>query len=631
MTSGTNGGTGPGPFAFLQRLRERNMVRYVVAYLAAGWLVLQVIGELGDNGILPRVVFRAGFALYLTALPGALIVAWFHGAEGRQDVPRIEKILLGLVGVVALLATGLVVRANLAAADDSARRVELPPDEDPTRVAVLYFEPRGGDDAEFLAAGLTEALIDELSGIEALHVVSRNGSQLFRGSTAPPDSMGRTLQAGTLVGGTVAQAGERVRVEVTMTNPTSGDQFASVRLERPRAEIFTLQDQLADTVAVFLRSKIGIELGERRLRAGAANAEAWELVQRADKAEDDAGVLIANGDPDAAGRSFDAADSLLAAAEAADGGWVEPTVRRGWLAYRRSRLGGMDRNASAQWIERGIEHAGRAVSRDSTGAGAREAHATLLYWKYLLNLAATPEEAQRLYDSAEAGFRAAIAADRNRASALASLSHLLLNRGDIPEAKLSALQAYQADPFLENTNLTIWRIFTSSWSLGDGVEARRYCDEGVRRYPADFRFAQCRLMLLGLPDQTPDPAAAWPLVEEFAARSPQQVSAVNRQRGLMYIAMGLARLGLADSAAAVAVQGRADPEIDPLREVAFLESIVRTQLGDAEEAVRQLSAYLAANPGARESYRRDAERREMPWYHRALLDEPRFRSLVGLR
>lgn len=626
--------TGPGergPFAFLQRLRERHLVRYLLAYLAAGWVVLQVIGELGDNGILPPVVFRAVFALYLSALPGALIVSWFHGAKGRQDVPRIEKVLLGVVGIFALSTTGLVVRANLTPADESTRRVELPPEEDPTRLAVLYFEPRGGGDAEFLAAGLTEALIDELSGIEGLHVVSRNGSQIFRGSAAPPDSIGRTLQAGTLVGGTVAQAGDRVRVEVTMTNPVSGDQYASVRLERPREEIFNLQDELADTVSVFLRSKIGIELGERRLLAGAKNVDAWELVQRADKAEDDAGILLANEDPEAAGRSFDAADSLLASAETTDPGWIEPTVRRGWLAYRRSRLGGMDRTQSAQWIDRGLDHANLALSRDSTSAGAQEVRATLAYWKYLLNLGASPEEAQRLYDEAEAGFRAAIAADPNRASALASLSHLLLNRGDVPEAKLSALQAYRADPFLENTNLTIWRIFTSSWSLGDGVEARRYCDEGVRRYPADYRFTQCRLMVLGLPDQEPDIAAAWPLVEEFAALSPPQVSDVNRQRGLMYIAMGLARTGLADSAAAVAVRGRADPEIDPLREAAFLESIVRTLLGDAEEAVRQLSAYLAANPGAMESYRRDAERREMPWYHRALLDEPRFRSLVGLR
>jgi hypothetical protein len=88
---------------------------------------------------------------------------------------------------------------------------------------------------------------------------------------------------------------------------------------------------------------------------------------------------------------------------------------------------------------------------------------------------------------------------------------------------------------------------------------------------------------------------------------------------------------LADSARAVLVKGRAGPDIDPLRETALLESIGRTILGDGEEAVRQLSIHLAANPGSLDGYRAEAERNELPWYHQALLDEPRFRSLVGLR
>lgn len=620
-----------GLIGLIRRMKERRMFRFILAYLGVGWVVLEFVEALGDNGILPAWAFRAAFALYVCGFPGALIVSWFHGAKGRQDIPRLEKALLGVVSVFALSVTGLVVRSNLTAEQPAARRVELPPEDNPTRVAVLYFEHRGGEDAEFLAAGLTEALIDELSTIEALHVVSRNGSQLFRGAAAPPDSIGRTLKAGTLVGGTVALAGDRVRVEVTLTNPTSGDQFDGETLERPRSEIFALQDALADTVAVFLRSKIGIELGERRLRAGTESVDAWEAVQRAETVEGDARVLFAAGDFEGTGELLDTADSLLATAGGIDPEWVEPPLRRGWLAYRRMRLFGMDRGQYPEWIGRGMGHAEDALARDSANASARELKATLAYWTYLLNLAESPEESDRLFEDAESGFRAAIAADPNRASALTSLSHLLLNRGDIAEAKLSALQAYRADPFLENTNLTLWRIFASSWNLADGVEAARYCEEGSRRYPDDFRFKQCQLMLPALQDQEFDADVALSLVDEFADLSPPQVSEVNRQRGLMYVAMGLARAGMPDSADAVAIRGRADPGIDPLRETAFLESIARVLMGDTEEAVRQLSEHLAANPGALDSYRNDAERREMPWYHRALLDEPRFRSLVGLR
>ncbi len=630
---------GTGIVSFLRGLGERHVVRYVVAYLAAGWAVLEVIGELTDNGIVPQLVFRAALTLLVCGFPGALTVAWFHGAKGRQDVPRIEKWIIGIVTVFALVTTGYVVRAYEMPGADGGRSTALPPEQDPTRVAVLYFEPRGGDEAEFLAAGLTESLIDQLSGIEGLHVVSKNGSQLFRNrDTRPsPDSIGRALQAGTLVSGTVAQAGDRVRVSVTLTNPVTGEQFGDVKqIERPKVEIFDLQDQLADTVAVFLRREIGLELGARRLRAGTKSVDAWETVQRAEHAENDAATLAAGGDLTGAARSMAEADSILSLAETKDPGWVGPKVERGWLAYRRSRLGGMDRSQYEVSIGRGLAFADTALAMDSTEASAIELQATLRYWTYLLNLAASPQQADQLYRQAETGFRAAIAADPNRASALTSLSHLLLNRGDVAEAKLTAMQAYQADPFLENTNLTLWRIFTASWSLADVVEAQRACENGVHRFPQDFRFVQCRLMLLALPDQKPDIDAAWPLVEQFASLSPPQVSEVNRHRGLMYMAMGLARASLtnpalADSARAVAVRGRADPSIDPLRETAWLESMARTILGDTDEAVRQLSAYLAANPSAMESYRKDAEGRELEWYHRPLLDEPRFRTLLGLR
>src|SRR5690606_6120434 len=111
------------------------------------------------------------------------------------------------------------------------------------------------------ASGLTEALIDQLSEVRGLYVVSRNGSQVFRHVQAPPDSIARTLEVGSLVAGTVSVSGDRVRVDVALTSGLRGEQLASRRLERPRAEIFALQDELADTVAVFLRRAIGRELG----------------------------------------------------------------------------------------------------------------------------------------------------------------------------------------------------------------------------------------------------------------------------------------------------------------------------------------------------------------------------------
>lgn len=614
----------------LKDVLERRIFRFVIAYCAGAWAMLEVSDQLVGNDILPPVFYRAVLSLVVCGLPGALIVSWFHGAKGRQEVPRVERWLLAGVALFALGTTGFVVNAGVGV--EPAGPGTLTATQHPGRVAVMYMEARGGSDAEFLAAGLTEALIDELGAVDGLHVVSRNGSQMFRGVTAGPDSIGRALQVGSLVGGTVSLAGDRVRVDIALTSAVDGHQFANRRLERPRSEIFALQDELADTVAVFLRRAIGQELGARSLRAATRSNLAWERVQQAGQASQSAATLVQSGDIDAAHRALASADSLLAAAEAADPAWVEPTVRRGWAAYTRSRLGGLDRAHNELWIARGLEHADRAVAAAPRHAGALELRATLLYWRYMLNLAGTPEEAERLFTEAEQGYRQAIAAAGGRhAPSQNSLSHLLLNKGELAEAKLNALQAYTADPFLENAHLTLWRIFTASWGLQDAVEARRYCDEGGRRFPADFRFQQCRLMLPVLPGIQPDFPAAWATLDEFTAASPPQVRDVNRRRGMMYIAMTLAQAGMADSAIAVARSARAGADIDPLRELAHLEAITWTLLGETGEAVRQLSLYLTANPQSLEGLRADAARNELPWYHQKLLNEPAFRSLVGLR
>jgi TolB-like protein/tetratricopeptide (TPR) repeat protein len=612
----------------LSDLRDRRILRFVVAYAAAAWVALQLADQLVANEVLPRVVYAAVLTLAICAAPGALVVAWFHGAKGRQDVPREEVWILSVVGVVALVATGLVVRAGVADGDPARGIIPMDGAEDPRNVAVLYFEPRGGGDAEFLAPGLTEALIDELGAVSGLSVISRSGAQAFRNGSVGPDSIGRALRSGTLVTGTVAQAGDRIRVDVSAVHSLTGVQFASTRLERPRDEIFQLQDELADSVATFVRRQVGMAFGERRLRAGTRSVEAWELVQRGDQRAHEAVALRGGG----AGwrEAVEDADGLFERAEAADPGWLEPVLRRGWLAYRQSRLGGMDQVENERWIERGLGHARRALEADGDHPEALELHATLEYWRLLLGLV-PPSDVPEVRSGVETRLARAVANDPNRASAHTTLSHLYLATGRYPQAKLSAQQGYERDPFLESANLTLWRLFLASWNLGEAIESRRACQEGERRFGGDYRFVQCRLMLLALPGADPHFAEAWQWVDRFADGGPPQLQGVNRNRGRLYVAMGLARAGLADSARSVATSSRSDSFEDPLRETALMESIVLSWVGEVAAAVERLGVYLAANPSELESYRARGAQGDLPWYHASLLGEPQFRALVGLR
>lgn len=615
----------------IRELKERRFVQYLTVYAAAAYAVLEAVDQLAGNEVLPGYLYPIALTLVVVALPGVAVVSWYHGAAGDQSAPLTEKILLAGIGVLAIGATAFVARSELSdrALATAPALDRLDETEDPRRIAVTYFEHAGGSDAELLAAGLTESLIDELTDVEALHVVSRNGVAPLRGRASfPTDSVGRALGVGTLVRGQVTSSDSLVRVSVDVIDASEDANLHSTRFQRPKSEIFALQDDIASDVAVFLREAIGEEVSVISDAPPSGNGEAWLLVREAEQAEEEAGRLMALEDVSGADRRVAEADSMLDQAERLAPDWSKPAVSRGWLVYQRTRWGGYDREAVARRLDVGLSHAERALSIDPDDADALELKATLSYWRYLMNLADDPEAA---LDDAERYFNASIAANPAQASALSSLSHLLMNKGATAQAKLKAEQSYRADPWLVNANVTLWRLFSASLDLEDAREARRWCAEGRRRFPDDFRFRECQVWLRALRNQNPDTVKAavddlWSLCGEVEELSPPGSREFNEARCQMLVAMALVRAELPDSALAVASRARRGVEVDPVRELAWLEAFVHVWLGNNDAAIERLSTFLAANPSQVEAFARDRT-----WWLEDIRDDPAYQDLVRTR
>jgi serine/threonine-protein kinase len=528
-------------------------------------------------------------------------------------------------GLVALAAIGIGIwrlRGN-GATTPAAGDLSL----DKNRIAVMYFENRGGDSLGYLSDGITEALIHELSDVKQLQVISRNGVAPYRHSTVPPDSIGRVLKAGTLVQGSVAASGDRLRVSVALVNSANGDEIASKTLERPKSEVFALQDDVAKEVALFLRQQLGQEIELEQIRVGTTSTKAWELLQRAGGLSKDLEPLLASGDTAAAARHLAEADSLLSSAERLDPQWIAPAIERGWLAYHQTDLiSTFDKPYYSSWTEKGLAHANRALGLKPGDPDALELKGTLEYLRWLLNLEPDQAAAKKLVDGAEADLRAAVTAKPTAAWAWTVLSHLLISESQNAEAKLAALRSYEADPYLSTAKQTLYRLFSTSYDMEDPVEATHWCEEGYRRFPDYYRFTECRLSLLGIPGQKPDVAQAWELLGEFVKTTPPNLRAFYKLYGQMLVAVALVRAGLSDSARSVALHSRGDATVDPTRDLAMKEAIVRAQLGDKDEAFKLLGTYLAANPQLREGLGRDET-----WPFRDLRSDPRWATVVGAK
>ena len=246
----------------------------------------------------------------------------------------------------------------------------------------------------------------------------------------------------------------------------------------------------------------------------------------------------------------------------------------------------------------------------------------LTYWRWLLNLEPAQAAAKQLIVTAEQDLRAAVNAKPTAARAWTYLSHLLLGQGQTAEGKLAAVRSYEADPYLSSAKQTLYSLFNASYSLEDQVEATHWCDEGRRRFPDYFRFAECRLWLMGMKGQEPDVDKAWQVHQEFVKLTPPNLRAYYSLYGHMGVALVLARAGQPDSARSLMSKSRGDATIDATRDLAYYEALVRVELGDTDEALRLLSTYVAANPQKRQDIAKDET-----WVD--LRSDPRFVTLFG--
>jgi tetratricopeptide (TPR) repeat protein len=227
--------------------------------------------------------------------------------------------------------------------------------------------------------------------------------------------------------------------------------------------------------------------------------------------------------------------------------------------------------------------------------------------------------------SAERDLRATTTADDQRASAWNVLSHLLINKAQLSEAKLAAENAYRADPFLTDVDRTILRLFLASLDLGFRDEATRWCNEGQSRFPDSYRFVECRLWLYALPaTEPPSMPAVWTTYEQYVAASPANVQEFDRLKGKMMVALALVRAGQTDSATALAESSIGDPQIDPRGELTNLASIVYAQSGGTDAALDLIARFLAANPQQRAYAAKDRS-----WWLKDLRSDPRYQALVG--
>jgi TolB-like protein/Tfp pilus assembly protein PilF len=145
-------------------------------------------------------------------------------------------------------------------------------------IAVLPFVNVAGDsNLEYLSDGIAESLINNLSQLPHLRVMSRNSAFRYKGREADAPAVGRELNVQAVVMGRVTEREEMLSISVELVDARDDRHLWGAQYNRKSADIMTMQETIAHEIAEKLRLKLTREQQQRLTRGRTENAEAYHL------------------------------------------------------------------------------------------------------------------------------------------------------------------------------------------------------------------------------------------------------------------------------------------------------------------------------------------------------------------
>lgn len=161
-------------------------------------------------------------------------------------------------GLGLLVAAAVLVVTNLFSPLSFQRQRRVVNNLGEKSIAVLPFESlSGGKDDSYFADGIQDEILSKLSKVSQLRVISRTSVMRY-GPSERPDirTIADTLGVTNLVEGTVRRIGQRVRITTELIDVLKDQTVWSETYDRDMADIFAIQNDVAERVALALRGKL---------------------------------------------------------------------------------------------------------------------------------------------------------------------------------------------------------------------------------------------------------------------------------------------------------------------------------------------------------------------------------------
>lgn len=369
-----------------------------------------------------------------------------------------SKILHGsLFSKIFVEDRGLGIKAWLTGQKPRNKTAEERPELavfDVHRIAVLPFSNISPDAKdEYFADGMTEELISTLSKISGLKVIARTSVVGYKGGQKKISEIGKDLEVGTLLEGSVRKAGDKLRITVQLINSQTSEHLWTESYDRELKDVFAIQSGIAEQVSKVLRIRLLERDVEHVRKRETEDLAAYEHYLR--------GRQLLNK---RTGRAIQDAQKEFERAITIDSNFARAYSGLADCSMLLGSYGLLPLEIAHRKSE---EAASEALALDD---GLAEAHTSI----------ARLSQRNLDWQMAEAEYRRAILLNPSYSTAHYLYANCLAEMGRIEEALAEAQRAEEADPL---SPVAIMGVGAMEYYIGKDDEAWNHWEKAVRLNP----------------------------------------------------------------------------------------------------------------------------------------------------
>jgi TolB-like protein/Flp pilus assembly protein TadD len=292
---------------FIAELKRRNVIRMAGLYLVGAWLITQVAATLLPVFEAPNWVMKTLVGILAVGFIPAMIFAWVFeltpdGLKRDSEIPEQQSIapqtaqkMNRLIVTLLLIAVAyfgfdkfylapkreaaLVSTATQAITEKVASQEKS---ENAKSIAVLAFENRSADkNNEYFSDGVAEEILNSLAKVKDLKVAGRTSSFFFKGKNESLSAIGKALGVAHVLEGSVRKQGDKLRITAQLIRVSDGFQLWSETFDGNDADIFALQEKIAQQVTSELKVALNAGQQNRLIDVGTSSPEAYALYLQA--------------------------------------------------------------------------------------------------------------------------------------------------------------------------------------------------------------------------------------------------------------------------------------------------------------------------------------------------------------